>query len=289
MFARHFAANFVNLLVVGGIAFAGFVYWAKGQYATNGPLIADTSFEVNSGDVLKPVSKRLASDGIISSEIIFRVSTRYEGKATALKKGKYLIPASSSMEEVLTILTSGRAISEQVTFPEGFTSYQIIARLNDVAELEGELDGLPAEGSLAPNTYAYVKGDTRQKVLQKMVDAQIKILDAAWENRADDLPYEKKEDVLIVASIIEKETPQKDELRSCMLCLLLIVCGKGMKLGDGFYNGHLWNLRVGDPKHTAGVDCADLTLLKIDGFQHSYIIPALPPTRRLANPGKASD
>ena len=79
MFARHFAANFVNLLVVGGVALAGFVYWAKGQYTVDGPLAADTKFEVKSGDRFRRVADRLEDQGIISDATIFKVGARYTG------------------------------------------------------------------------------------------------------------------------------------------------------------------------------------------------------------------
>jgi UPF0755 protein len=279
MFARHFAANFVNLLVVGGIAFAGFVYWAKGQYSVDGPLAVDTKFEVKSGDRFRRVADRLEDQGIISDATIFKVGARYAGLDDKLKFGNYAVPAGSSMEDVVALITSGRAISEQVTFPEGFTSVQIIQRLNEVAELDGELDGLPAEGTLAPNTYAYVKGDTRRKILQKMVDAQTQILDAAWENRADDLPYSEKEEALIIASIIEKETPQKDEL-GIVSGVIMNRLRQGIPLGMD--STIVYEFTKGDPKNMRSIRRSDLVK---DTPYNSRRFAGLPPTA-IGNPGK---
>lgn len=279
MFARHFAANFVNLLIIGCLVFAGAVYWAKAEYASEGPLKADTNFEVKKGDRFRKVAVRLEEAGIIENATIFKVGARYAGQDGKLKFGNYAVPAGASMEDVVALITSGRAISEQVTFPEGFTSYQIIERLNEVADLEGELDGLPKEGSLAPNTYAYVKGDTRQKILQKMADAQTKILDAAWENRADDLPYDTKEEALIIASIIEKETPQKDEL-GIVSGVIMNRLRQGIPLGMD--STIVYEFTKGNPKNMRSIRRSDLVK---DTEYNSRRFAGLPPTA-IGNPGE---
>ncbi len=279
MFARHFAANFVNLLIVAGIAFAGFVYWAKGQYVVDGPLAEDTKFEVKAGDRFRRVADRLEDAGIISDATIFKISARYSGDDSQLKFGNYAVPAGASMQDVVALITSGRAISEQVTFPEGFTSYQIIARLGEVEGLSGELDGLPAEGSLAPNTYAYIEGDTRQKILQKMAEAQTKILDEAWANRADDLPYDNKEDALIIASIIEKETPQKDEL-GVVSGVIMNRLAQGIPLGMD--STIVYEFTQGNPENMRSIRRSDLVK---DTQYNSRRFAGLPPTA-IGNPGK---
>jgi len=279
MFARHFAANFVNLLIIGCLVFAGFVYWGKGQYSADGPLAADTNFEVKQGDRFRPVAERLEQAGIIRNATIFNVGARYAGHDGNLKFGNYAVPAGASMEDVVALITSGRAISEQVTFPEGFTSYQIVARLNQVEDLSGELGDLPVEGSLAPNTYAYVKGDTRQKVLQKMLDAQAKILDAAWENRSDDLPYDTKEEALIVASIIEKETPQKDELR-IVSGVIMNRLSQGIPLGMD--STTVYEFTQGNPQNMRSIRRSDLVK---DTPYNTRRFPGLPPSA-IGNPGK---
>ena len=168
MIARHFAANFVNFLIVIFLVIASLIYWAKNQYQDEGPLKSDISFEVKKGDIFRNVSADLAKQGIITNSIIFNVWARYAKQDENLKFGNYMISSKSSMSEVLALITSGKAINEQITFPEGFTSYQIVERLKSNIELEGEVGPFPVEGSLAPNTYSYQKGDTRRNILKKM-------------------------------------------------------------------------------------------------------------------------
>mgnify|MGYP003624650818 FL=1 len=279
MFARHFAANFVNLLIVGVLVFAGAVYWGKGQYVATGPLSADTNFEVMKGDRFRDVADRLETAGVIKNAVIFKVGARYAGQDNKLKFGDYAVPAAASMEEVVALITSGRAISEQVTFPEGFTSFQIVERLNAIEGLTGELVELPAEGSLAPNTYAYIKGDTRQKVLDKMVGAQQSILDAAWENRAPDLPFSTKEEALIIASIIEKETPQKAEL-ALVSGVIMNRLRKDMPLGMD--STTVYEFTAGNPKNMRSIRRSDLVK---DTKYNTRRYAGLPPTP-IGNPGQ---
>ena len=208
MLARHFAANFVNFLIVIFVIIAGSIYWAKNQYQNEGPLESDINFEVKKGDRFRNVSSDLEKLGIIKNSTIFNVWARYAKQDDNLKFGNYLIPSKSSMFDVMALITSGKSINEQITFPEGFTSYQIVERLKSNLELEGEIGPLPIEGSLAPNTYSYQKGDTRRGILKKMSDTQNDILDNAWKLRSNDLPFNSKKDAIIIASIIEKETPQ---------------------------------------------------------------------------------
>lgn len=281
MFARYIAANFINALILGLLALAVMVIWARGEFQNTGPLAETTVFEVKRGDALIPVANRLADAGVISSPTIFRLGARYNGTSGDLKFGEYEIKPEASMEEVLALITSGRGLSYQVTFPEGWSSYQIVQRLNAVEDLTGEIAERPAEGSLAPNTYAYSRGDTRQSILDKMMVAQVTILDAAWDARAPDLPLNTKEEALILASIVEKETGVSSE-RNEVAGVFVNRLRKGMKLQTD--PTVIYGLIKGEGSLGRGLRRSEL-LKKTD--YNTYIIPALPPTP-IANPGKAA-
>ena len=154
MIARHIAANFVNFLIICFVVLAGSIYWANKQYQSDGPLKSDVNFEVKKGDRFRMVSADLEKLGIIKNDVIFNVWARYLEQDDKLKFGNYLIPSGSSMQQVVSLITSGKGINEQITFPEGFTSYQIVERLKANSNLIGDIVILPAEGSLAPNTYS---------------------------------------------------------------------------------------------------------------------------------------
>ena len=279
MIARHFAANFVNFLIVIFLVIASAVYWAKNQYQNEGPLKSDISFEVKKGDRFRNVSADLAKQGIISNSVIFNVWARYAKQDENLKFGNYLISSKSSMSEVLALITSGKAINEQITFPEGFTSYQIVERLKSNMELEGEVGPFPAEGSLAPNTYSYQKGDTRRNILKKMQEMQKDIINEAWISRSKDLPFDSKKEAIIIASIIEKETPRNNELK-----LVSGVIMNRLKAGIplGMDSTIVYEFTKGNPKNMRSIKQSDI---KKDSKFNTRKYSGLPPSA-IGNPGK---
>ena len=279
MIARHFAANFVNFLIVIFLFIASLIYWAKNQYQDEGPLKSDISFEVKKGDIFRNVSADLAKQGIISNSVIFNVWARYAKQDENLKFGNYMISSKSSMSEVLALITSGKAINEQITFPEGFTSYQIVERLKSNIELEGEVGPLPTEGSLAPNTYSYQKGDTRRDILKKMAEMQKNIINEAWISRSKNLPFSNKKEAIIIASIIEKETSQNNELK-----LVSGVIMNRLKAGIplGMDSTIVYEFTKGNPKNMRSIKQSDLD--KNSKYNTRKFL-GLPPTA-ISNPGK---
>ncbi len=279
MIARHFVANFVNFLIVIFLVIASLIYWAKNQYQDEGPLKSDISFEVKKGDIFRNVSADLAKQGIITNSIIFNVWARYAKQDENLKFGNYMISSKSSMSEVLALITSGKAINEQITFPEGFTSYQIVERLKSNIELKGEIGPLPVEGSLAPNTYSYQKGDTRRDILKKMTEMQKNIINKAWTSRSKDLPISNKKEAIIIASIIEKETSRNNELK-----LVSGVIMNRLKSGIplGMDSTIVYEFTKGNPKNMRSIKQSDL---KRDSKYNTRKFSGLPPSA-IGNPGQ---
>lgn len=277
--ARHFAANFLNVLIIGLIALGGLVYWGKHEFSGPGPLTEDTEFTVERGDRLQNVADRLADVGAISNPYIFRLAARYSGMENKLKFGDYAIPARASMEDVLALIASGKGINYQVTIPEGWTSYQIVEKLRSVEELAGDAVSIPAEGTLAPNTYAITKGDSVEIVLARMMREQQRILDEAWENRAEGLPYKTKEEALIMASIIEKETGISEERRD-VASVFVNRLNKGMRLQTD--PTVIYGLTAGKEDLGRGLRRSELAK---ETPYNTYVVAGLPPTP-IANPGK---
>lgn len=278
---KHFAANVFNLIIVAMIIAAGVILWAKNQYQTNGPLAEEKVFIVQRGEGVNSIADRLQDEGFVSSAVLFRLGARYNQQDTGLKFGEYEIAAGSSMEGVLALLTSGVGISYQVTIPEGFSVYQVIARLNSNELLTGEVADIPKEGTLAPNTYGVSRGEDRNVVLERMADAQVKILARAWEGRAKNLPLKSAQEVLILASIIEKETGVRSE-REDVSAVFINRLNKGMKLQTD--PTVIYGITLGKKSLGRGLRRSELS--KKTAY-NTYIIPALPPGP-IANPGRAA-
>ena len=123
-----------------------------------------------------------------------------------MKAGEYAFDPGVSMHEIMTDLVEGKAVTHAVTVPEGWTTAQILERVRNHPILVGEITEVPQEGALLPETYTFARGTTRQDVLDQMKAAQEKLLAEIWERRIDDLPVSSPEELVILASIVEKET-----------------------------------------------------------------------------------
>lgn len=189
--------------VVGGVVAA---LWAESAYRGAGPAPQDTVFTVARGEGVAAIAGNLAREGLIGNALLFRVAARWTKADTALHAGEYEIAAAMPMAEILRKMAAGDVLRHKVTVREGLTSWQVVRLLDGIAALTGDLDGIPAEGSLLPETYHYTRGDTRQMVVAQMEKAMTNTLAVLWPQRHDDLPLATVEEAVILASIVEKET-----------------------------------------------------------------------------------
>lgn len=188
-------------------AFAGGVFeYGRTQYYDNGPLPEEKLILIPKGASLNLIAKKLEQENVITNRYLFIIATRLQGHENHLKAGEYLIPAHYSAHNVLQKMEKGDVFVRQYTVPEGYSAAQIVTLLNGINSLAGMLTDIPAEGSLLPETYRYEFEDSKTAQIAQMQSAMQKTLDEAWGNRAADLPIKTKEEALILASIIEKET-----------------------------------------------------------------------------------
>jgi UPF0755 protein len=169
----------------------------------------------------------------------------------------------------------------RVAIAEGATSWQVYTALNAIDALGENATAIPSEGSLAPDSYEFTPGDSVQGVLDRMAAAQVRILDEAWENRADDLPISTKEEALILASIIEKETAVAGE-RPLVASVFVNRLRQGMRLQTD--PTVIYGITGGEGVLGRGLRRSELDR---ETPYNTYIIPGLPPTP-IANPGAAA-
>ncbi len=190
-------------------------------------------------------------------------------------------PAEEDAPVVFTEVLDQSDTRYRIAVAEGVTSWQIVEGLKAVDVLEGDIEEVPPEGSLAPDSYEVESGDTRIEVIQSMRDAQDAILSAAWENRSGDIPLENPYEALILASIIEKETGVSTE-RGQVASVFTNRLRRGMRLQT-------------DPTVIYGITNGQAVLgrglrqseLRRATPYNTYVIEGLPPTP-IANPGLAS-
>ncbi|MEO1494334.1 MAG: endolytic transglycosylase MltG [Pseudomonadota bacterium] len=270
----------MTILVVAGLVFLAALGIAREQVTAPGPLDEAAFVKVERGASLGTIAEQLFEAGAIESAMMFRLAARYSGQAGDLKFGEYEIPPAASVEEILEIVTSGRSIQYSVTIPEGMTVAMAVDRLNEMRLLTGEIEEMPAEGSLMPDTYSFSRGDTRQSVIETMQAAMQKELDAAWEARAPDLPLESKEQLLILASIVEKETRPEEHKK--VASVFVNRLNKGMKLQTD--PTVIYGITLGTAPLGRGLRRSELAAATP---YNTYVIEGLPPTP-IANPGRES-
>jgi UPF0755 protein len=170
----------------------------------------------------------LQRDGVISHPLAFRLAawiTRGQGPIHA---GEFFIPADSSLREVLRILRFWAPVEHQVTIPEGLTGIQIAEILNAAAAATGSIPP-PPEGAILPETYNYTLNTPRAKIAARAAAAMQSALAAAWAGRQSNLPLAWPEQAVILASIVQAETPLTEELPK-IAAVYENRLAKGMKL-----------------------------------------------------------
>lgn len=278
---RHLVSNALTLMIFAMTLVGGIIAWGSAQMDRAGGFSEDIVFEVRSGERLQSISERLQQEGLISNDVIFRIAARSSGNDQRLKFGEYQLPAYASMNDVLEIVTSGKALSYQVTIPEGLTSWQIVQRLKEEPMLTGDVSEIPPEGSLAPNTYSIAKGDEIGALLLRMTQAQHKIITEAWALREEGLPLKDTDEALTLASIIEKETGVNSE-REIVASVFVNRLNRGMRLQTD--PTVIYGVTKG--KGSLGRGLRQSELRKKTEW-NTYVIPGLPYTP-IANPGKAA-
>ena len=201
--------KFAVLAIVLAVLAAGVVEWVYAGFAAPGPAAAhgsETVVLIKSGAGLSGVAQTLADAGVVLRPDLFKIGVRLYGETSALKAGEYAIPSHASMADIMNILVAGRSIEHKLTVAEGLTSQMAIDLVKNDPVLDGDAGPVPAEGALLPETYLFMRGTTRSEIVAEMQKAQRELLDELWPGRAPDLPVKTKEEAVILASIVEKET-----------------------------------------------------------------------------------
>ena len=200
------------LLIAGGLLFlivaGNFVH----GWTADGPSEREVTVIIKPGSSIRLAARQLETGGVIRSADAFVNRARIFGATSTIKAGEFLIPAHASNSEVLSILTGGKTIQRMVTVPEGMPSIMVYERLMANDRLTGDIP-IPAEGSILPDSYAFQKGEARAAVVMRMQQAMQKSIDELWPERSPDTVVKTPQQAIVLASIVEKETSEKSELR----------------------------------------------------------------------------
>jgi UPF0755 protein len=269
----------MSFLVVAGLLLLGAVAYGVRQFDVPGPLQADKVVMIPPGSGTSEIVELLTREGVISDPTILQGAAL--AKAAKFKAGEYLFKAGATQRQVLGILVEGKAIQHSLTIPEGLTSEQIVQRLRENDVLMGDVREIPKEGSLAPDTYKFGRGMTRDQFLSQMRRRQNELVEQIWSKRAADLPLRSSGELVTLASIVEKETGKGDE-RPRVAGVFVNRLQKRMRLQSD--PTIVYGLVGGKGTLGRGILRAEVTQ---PTAYNTYVIDGLPPGP-IANPGRAA-
>ncbi len=193
------------------VAAGGAGWWVYTETTRPGPLTQARAGVIPPRTGLDGVAELLAAEGVIRHRLPFKIGAILSGNGSGLLAGEYEFPAGTSALEATGIIAGGKTVKHKLTIPEGLTSAQIIALVEAAPVLAGGVGAAPPEGVLMPDTYIYSYGEKREELLARMEQEMTRALDAAWTRRRADLPLASQEQMLVLASLVEREAARADE------------------------------------------------------------------------------
>lgn len=274
---KSFLLFLVGLFVLAIAAFGVGGYLGYREALKPGPARADTTVLLAQGSAVSSIADDLEDAGVIRYPELFTAVVRVRGAENDIKAGEYEIPAGASVNDIIDQLIEGKSILHYFTAAEGLTTAQILKLVAEDGVLTGELTAAPEEGELLPETYAFTRGESRDAMVARMIAAQDALLDELWAGRATELPISTKEEAVILASIVEKETGLAEE-RGRIAGVFINRLKRGMRLESD--PTIIYGLTKGEPLGRG------LRVSEIRGETpyNTYVIRGLPPTP-IANPG----
>ena len=245
-----------------------------------GPKPGPHTIVVKEGSTLGYVAAELHEAGAIpGSARTFGIMARLFGSSDPIQAGEFEIPKSTGAAAILDLLQHGRPVQRLITVTEGMPSIIVAEKLDANSFLTGATPAI-GEGTVLPDSYSFERGETRAAVVRRMQAAMNKTLDQLMPKNSGKCPVSSRQDVVTLASIVEKETGKASERRTVagVYCNRLRI---GMKLDAD--PTVIYPITKGKP---LGRRIRRSELMAVTGY-NTYRQPGLP-VGPIANPGRES-
>lgn len=236
------------------------------------PITEPVVVEMPKGGNITALAKNLQKEGVVKYPLWVRFISRLHGYDRRLKAGEYQLVAGMSLMDVLDKVSSGKVVLHRLTLPEGLTTAQMLKLIANDDMLSGEITEPVKEGEMLPETYTFHKNASRNDVIRQAKSALQKALEKAWNGRAENLPLNSPDELLTLASIIEKETSVTSE-RGKIASVFINRLNKGMLLQTD--PTVIYAITEGKSDLGRSLKRSDLA---IDSPYNTYKYAGLPPT-----------
>ncbi len=279
---RRLLNTLYTFLAIALIAAAGVAYYLFASFTGSGPLTEDKTLVIPKGSGVAQIGGILKTEGVIEDVDIFRLGVRLFSDHKPLIAGEYVFPKGVSPRGAMGIMIAGKSITHRLTIPEGLTVREVLELVSSEPLLDGPLPPeRPAEGTLLPETYQYLRGESRASIIARMRTDMASALEKEWAKRDPKLPLKTLDEAVTLASIVEKETSRGDERAR-----VAGVFYNRLKIGMPLQSDPtvIFAITLGKLKLSRGLTYDDL---KIDSPYNTYLVKGLPPGP-IANPGLAA-
>lgn len=239
---------------------------------------SEVIFQIEKGDSLNKIAHNLKENNLIREKWKFILYSKINRLYPQVKAGEYLINDDVSIKSLADLLSSGKVFHRKLTIPEGVTSFEAMRIINENEFLTGDFVEF-SEGEILPETYTFSKGSSRKSIVDKAKEALNNTLEKAWNQKIENLPIKSKRELLILASIIEKETGLPEE-RAQVASVFINRLKLGMLLQTD--PTVIYAVTLGKEELNRPIYKKDL---EIDSPYNTYKYAGLPPTP-ICNPGK---
>ena len=290
--AQRLRAWLYGLLVVIGILYGYIFLW---PVVPSNPNVADFpvyKVKIKPQSGLASIAGQLQGQGVSTPSIVFQISARALFLGSKLKPGTYLLPTRASLGTILLQIARGDRVKESIAIVPGMTIWQLRQLVDVHPSLLHQTKGMSSkeilqklnlnypglEGIFMPDTYIFDPDEADIEIYRRASQAMQKQLSQAWSQKEANSPLKTPYELLILASIIEKETG-----RSSDRGMVAAVFTNRLKIGMMLQTDPTVIYGIG-PKFDGNLRKADL---RKDSAYNTYMRKGLPPTP-IAMPSKDS-
>jgi len=248
------------------------------------PVSAAVRFKVPPGASFSRVAADLAARGVVAQPRVWALYARWKGLAPLVKAGEYEVEPGTTPRQLLAKMVAGQVLLHAFTIIDGWRVADMLEVLRHNPDVSSTLapdaspldlmakmglPGVAAEGQFLPETYKFVAGTSDIELLKSAHAALARELEAAWADRDPEIPLHNAYELLIMASIVEKETALPQELgKIAGLYLHRLAIGMRLQADPTVIYG------MGE-RYEGDIRTVDL---RTDGPYNSYTRAGLPPT-----------